>query len=62
MTVLITILFIVIKIVSIKLKPVDKSNILMEDQDEKLEIPVAFYLAVSNFIVILVQVIKMIVW
>ena len=61
MTVLIMILITVMKIVSIKLKPIDKSNILSEEENEKGEIPIAFYLAISNLIVVCIQVFKILV-
>ena len=61
MTVLIMILITVMKIASIKLKPIDKSNILSEEENEKGEIPIAFYLAISNLIVVCIQVFKILV-
>ena len=59
-TVLITVLITLVRIVSIKTKPIDKSNILMEEE-ERVELPIAFYMAVSNFIVIFIQTLMIII-
>ncbi len=55
-TILLTVFITLFKMILEKTKPVDKSNILMEDTDlNKIELPIAYYMAIANFLVILIQ-------
>lgn len=55
-TILLTVFISLFKMILEKTKPVDKSNILMEEtENDKIELPIAFYMAISNFLVILLQ-------
>ncbi len=54
-TILVTVLITGAKIIYEKMKPIDKSNILMEEEGEVTELPIAFYMGVSNFIVMFVE-------
>ena len=55
-TVLITIFVSLLMVVLQKSKPVDKSNILEEYEKDKIELPIAFYLGISNIIALIIQV------
>lgn len=54
-TILVSALITIVKIVYEKTKPVDKSNILMEEESEVTELSIAFYIAISNFIVMFAE-------
>lgn len=58
-TILVTIFVTLFKVVLEKNKPVDKSNILLEYENEKLELPIAFFMGISNIIVLIIQVVIM---
>lgn len=54
-TILVTVLITLWRIVHEKMKPVDKSDILKEDEPSTIELPIAFYMAVATFAVMFIQ-------